>query len=187
MNGINKSLNLPNEILLLIFDHLPWKDVKKLRLVSRNFRDLALRSQTWKRTSLTLDCSNYKVACRLLETSFYQVSTIKILIPTKVRLTSLSRNFEMKHLLMAIPETVRKIVLQDAPTEKRLSNPPEMQICGLDPDWFAALVNKKFDYVKFIERGYKQLICETILTPEQMRMLVATVNSNTQLFFGRCW
>ena len=187
MNGMNKNLNLPNEILLWIFDHLPWKDVKKLRLVCRNFRDLALRSQTWKRTRMTLTCANYKVACHLLKTSFHQVSTIKIMIPTKVRLTPRSRNFEMKHLLMSIPETVKKVVLQDAPTEKRLSNPPEMQICGLDPDWFADLVNKKFDYVKFIERGYKQFICETILTPEQMRMLVATVSSNTQLFFGRCW
>ena len=187
MNAINKNLNLPNEVLLLIFDYLPWKDVKKLRLVSRNFRDLAVRSETWKRTRLTLTCANYKVACQLLETSFNQVSTIKIMIPTKVKLTSLSRNFEMKNLLMSIPETVKKVVVQDAPAEKRFSNPPEMQICGLDPDWFAAWVDKKFDYVQFIERGYKQFICETILTPEQMRMLVATVSSKTQLFFGKCW
>ena len=182
----NKSLDLPNEILLLIFDHLPWKEVKKLRLVARNFRDLALRSRTWKRTRLTVTCANYKEACSLLETSFYQVSTIKIMIPTKVKLSlSLFRNFEMKHLLISIPETVKKVVLQDAPTEKRVPNPKRMQICGLDPDWFAALVNKKFDYVKFIERGHKQLICETILTPDQMRMLVATVRSNIELVFGR--
>ena len=187
MSEIQFNNDLPNEIWLLIFDHLPWKDVRKLRLVSSNFRDLALRSETWKRTRLTLTYANYKVACRLLETGFYQVSTIKIMIPTKVKLTNQSRGFEMKHLLMSIPDTVKKVVLQEAPTEKRFPNPPEMQICGLDPDWFAALVNKKFDYVQFIERGYKQMICETILTPEQMRMLIATVNSNTQLFFGRCW
>ena len=151
----NKSLDLPNEILLLIFDHLPWKEVKKLRLVSRNFRDLALRSRTWKRTRVRLTWANYKVACQLLETSFYQVSTIRIMIPTKVKLpSSLSRDFEMKHLLMSIPESVKKVVLQDAPTETRVPNPPWMQICGLDPDWFAALVNKKFDYVKFLEPFY---------------------------------
>ena len=98
-----------------------------------------------------------------------------------------TEGFEMKNLLMSIPDTIKGVVVQDAPTEKRYPNPPETQICGLDPDWFAALVNKKFDYVKFIERGYKQMICETILTPEQMRILVATVSSNTQLFFGKCW
>ena len=134
--------SLPNEMLLLIFDKLAWKDVKTLRLVSKNVGELALRTLAWQRTRVTLTCANYREACLILRTKFSQVSEIKVLIPTRVRLTCLSRRFEMRDLLLSVPENIRKLVVQEAPAEKRLTNPPEMQICGLDPHWFATLVSQ---------------------------------------------
>jgi len=187
MPEISNIPNLPNEILLLIFDKLPWRDVSNLRLVSKNVGQLALSTQVWKRTRVVLTYINYREACLLLRTSFRQVTTIKILIPTRVRLTYMSRGFKMRDLLTSVPETVRRLVVEEAQAEKRRTNPTEMQICGLDPDWLAAFINIKFDYVQFIESERKQLICETILTPQQMKSLVFSVSSNTKLYFGKCW
>ena len=185
---VNKIPTLPSEILLIIFDKLPWKDVRNLRLVSKNVGQLALSTKVWRRTRVILTYDNYKEACLLLGRSLRQVTNIKIMIPTRVRRTYLLRGFKMINLLTSVPENVRSLVVQEAPAEKDLANPPEMLISGLDPDWFVAFINMKFDYVQFIERGYNLgTICETILTPEQMKSLVSSVRSTTQLFFGNCW